>query len=414
MRVSLRSKRLVPALVLGVLVLGIVAFAAGNPSEFDGFTGSSHTGCHGGTNPESATGTVQLVSSSGAQLSPGEVFTVTATVQSFNEAASKDVSLGFPTGTSTFADDDQFSFNVTRYDAVPLDGSGNSAPRYFQVTAPASEGFFTLQAVAILGDGGATLEWALGEITLEVAAGAPPGAPTVENLVLPSQVELGAAVQVEVDAYDAETSVVAVLVEHDSANHTVLDHTGNTYSYQFVPGQVGNQLVRVWAVDTEGKWNRASGSVSVVDTTAPSFGSAGASPEQLEVGDNVTFTAVVTDVGGLSDVVVRIAGVNVNLTMTHVGSDTFSATWVATSAGDFDWVVEATDASGNANTATGTFHVTGAPDGAAAGQQQAASSGPLDAMLQPLPLGVVTALVVVLAGGLVSKVRTRGGAGEAA
>ena len=133
---SKRSK-LASKIVFAVLVLFIIGYTFATPGDFADFEGSTHTGCHG-TNPVSPTGYVELNSSAGSNLLPGQVFNISVQIKSFAEGSSKLVSIGFAQGNPGRGDNKQFVFNPAKYDSISIDGFGNSGILSFQATAPSS------------------------------------------------------------------------------------------------------------------------------------------------------------------------------------------------------------------------------------------------------------------------------------
>lgn len=162
---------------LAILLLCISNVAAYG-TYFTSFTGQNHAssgaGCHGGTNPKSATGYLQIQCPSGTNVSAGTSLTVSVKVISFIEGNDQyGVVIGFPTPRSN---NSFFQFNPAQQNGISLDTSGNSGTYNFSITAPSTAGNYTLEADAIDGHGGnAKLDWANGLLNFTVYGNAPIG-----------------------------------------------------------------------------------------------------------------------------------------------------------------------------------------------------------------------------------------------
>jgi len=323
-----RSKtKLLVSIILAAIILSNLLLVIAYTSLYDDFEGSTHlgSGCHDGTNPESSSGEVSLISSSGTTVQPNEVFIITAQVNSFIEAGSETVSVGFPSGIPGRGDNKQFSINQTEYSAVSLDGSGDSGVLYFEVTAPSSIGNYTLVADALEGNNGvAKLDWATGSIVIEVIFGAVAEAPKFENLTNTADLlELGETQAIQVDVYDDETSVSITLINFDGINHTMIKNGINSYKYNsWTPITIGVKNYMIYASDTDGNWNVRAGSFTVHDNVAPKFENLTKTANSLELGDNLTITITALDIAGIRQVLIEFEGNNHS--MTFIGANTWS------------------------------------------------------------------------------------------
>ncbi len=174
-KTTLKSKKKKLLLITFTFILLIfpMSLVIGYDSDFNNFKGSSHYGggggCHDYVNPESPTGYIALNSSPRERVLPGESFLIALQIVQFSEAASEDVSVGFPSGTPGRGDNKEFSFNITQYDGVSLDTEGNSAILWFNVTAPLEKGVYTLVADALEANYGVgNMDWATGSMTIIV------------------------------------------------------------------------------------------------------------------------------------------------------------------------------------------------------------------------------------------------------
>jgi hypothetical protein len=151
-------------------------------------------------------------------------------------------------------------------------------------------------------------------------------------------------------------------------NLTMAPGTGSLYFVNRTWAAVGVYPFIVWAVDTSGNADSASGTFSIVlgpDTTPPTVANVQATPSIEAPGGSVNISATVTDDRGIGRVDANITlpdGSHLNLTM---GQGTGSAyylnrTWTPTGA--YPFVVWAVDTSGNADSGAGSFSIVATPD----------------------------------------------------
>lgn len=115
------------------------------------------------------------------------------------------------------------------------------------------------------------------------------------------------------------------------------------------------------AVAAPATWQFTTGTFS--DTTPPAVLNAAAIPSVQNVGGTVVIQANVTDDLQVATVSAHVQGpsTDVNLTMTNLGGPTWSVVRTYTAAGSYTFTVWAIDASGNANSRTGTFSIASGP-----------------------------------------------------
>lgn len=151
-----------PTIFLSIFLF--IGIAAANETEFEDFSGSTHSGCHGGTNSVSS-GTVNVVVTTTGTIQPDQNITLSVTVTDFTEAANEHAVLGFPT---TRGDNAEFTFEEAD-EHISLDASGDySTAVLFEITVPSTAGTYTLTGDALMGEDGNTLEWATGTISVTV------------------------------------------------------------------------------------------------------------------------------------------------------------------------------------------------------------------------------------------------------
>lgn len=350
-------------IVFTILILSIIGFSVANLDVFENFKGSTHTGCHSSTNPESVTGFIDLNSNVGLNLLPSQVFTISAQVRSFTEGISDSISVGFAQGVPGRGDNKKFTFAPARRDSVLIDGSGDSEILSFQVTAPSSFGNFTLVADGLEGSGASTLDWVNGTINFLIGFPSIPGAPILDNLTSTfnetETMELGETQSIQIDAYDNETSVNELLLEFNSINHTLIPSLGNTYVYQnWTPSSIGLKSYIIYAYDTDNKLSGAGGSFTVQDTILPIYSNFLKSANTTEAGETIDIQISASDLAGIKEISVEFD--SNNHSMTYNGNNSWSYELRAPDQGGlFNFAVNIEDNSGNIVTIADSLQVTG-------------------------------------------------------
>ncbi|MBY8991252.1 MAG: hypothetical protein KGD58_10905 [Candidatus Lokiarchaeota archaeon] len=350
----MRINRKIKAFLITVIIISsIVGLAIARTSQFDDFSGEGHASCHGDIT-QSSSGYISISSSSGTSISPNEIFTVSIQINSFTEAQGSGIAVGFPSGSPGRGDNKNFAFDATQKSAS-IDGSGNSIIINFQVTAPSTEQSYTLHADAIYRAGGSSSFFAHGDFILTIEAlNNPPQFSNIGESADP--LELGQEETVSVDVTDSETTVSTVLIELGSINYTMSNTVGNTYEYNWTPNITGLKNYIIYASDTEGSWNSFSGSVNVIDTTIPTLSNLIESADPLELGQIETIQINVTDLSGISQVLLEI--VSVNYTMTNIlGTIWEYNSWNPINTGLKIYSIYASDADGNWNSLSDSITV---------------------------------------------------------
>jgi hypothetical protein len=339
------NRKISSFLITTILFLSILGFVIADTEFFPDFTGEGHGGCHGPIT-ESASGYISLTSSSGSSVNPSETFTITIQILSFSEAQGRDIEVGFPSGSPGRGDNKDFSFNTTQQ-PINIDSSGNSVTLDFQVTAPATELTYTLHSDAIRRVGGGPSYFAHGDfiVTVEV----PNNPPQFNNIVESSDpLEFGQQETFQVDVTDSETSVDTVFIELEGINYTMSNIVGDTFEYNWTPSTLGIKNYIFYANDTNGSWNSTSGNINIIDITLPNLTNLFESADPLELGQTETIQINVTDLSGVSHVLIEISAVN--YTMTKISSVTWEYnSWTPTSTGIIPYAIYANDTEGNWN-----------------------------------------------------------------
>jgi outer membrane protein assembly factor BamB len=154
--------------------------------------------------------------------------------------------------------------------------------------------------------------------------------------------------------------------------------TGRYYN-DHVCMMLGPHNYTIWAVDTSGNWNPATGQFDTVDTQLPQI--THTPPASVEVGVAIDFQATVTDNHQVDSVwldFTNTAGSHFSVEMSDVGGDSYQLTVPAqTQAGNIVYQILASDVSGN-NASTPTLQVSVTD-----------SSGPVDDVAPMPPWGLV-------------------------
>ena len=173
------NNKLKSLIVVFVIILLPIGAVLSWPSEFQNATfGTQHgPSCHHNKGPDyySASGKVTLTSTE-QTVGPGEEITVSAKIESFQEAQDKTVAVGFLSGV---AHNDDFKFSPTEITGISLDGNGDDPLiQTFTVTAPSKAGDYEITAYALWGgDGGPSgavpLAYATGSLIITVVLKVP-------------------------------------------------------------------------------------------------------------------------------------------------------------------------------------------------------------------------------------------------
>ncbi|MHA1522204.1 MAG: (Fe-S)-binding protein [Promethearchaeota archaeon] len=361
MKKSRKTRKTILGLIMTIIATSLlIGLAVGNIGMFTNFEGDTHVGgCHGGVVQQSPSGIVIVNSLNGTSIEPDTEFILEVEIQSFTEASSEDVTVGFANGTPGRGDNNEFIFNVSQYNAVNLNGSGDSDKVYFSAIAPSTEGSYTLIADAIKGVGGNPLDWAPGEILLEIQYINLDG-PKIENVSINSNsIEYGDEIQISIDSTDESTSVSAVFIEIDGINNTMINSVGTTFNYSWIPDFVGDLAYTIYAVDTENYTSIRSGVITIQDTILPRIIEFNQTAESAKKGEPFLFTITVEDQAGINQVLFEFDSLNTS--MTYIGNDTWQFEWVPLTRGSLQYTIHIQDGNGNWNSNPETIIVTRIP-----------------------------------------------------
>ncbi|MFX0026662.1 MAG: hypothetical protein ACFE8M_09610 [Candidatus Hermodarchaeota archaeon] len=123
--------------------------------------------------------------------------------------------------------------------------------------------------------------------------------PTYSNLVESSDpLELGDTEIININVTDP-SGISHVLIEFEGLNHTMTNVSGDMWEYNlWKPNSIGIKSYTIWMNDTSNNWNFTTGSISVIDTTAPTYSDLIESADPLQLGQNETITIKAYDIPG--------------------------------------------------------------------------------------------------------------------
>jgi hypothetical protein len=186
--------------------------------------------------------------------------------------------------------------------------------------------------------------------------------PLLTSLVESSDpLELGQAISIQVTAFDI-SNISSVQIEILGIKYNMTSLGGDIYEYQWIPGNTANLLYTIFANDTVGNANFLIDSVTIQDTTLPTFSNLSESEDLVDPGNSIITTLDATDISGIQEVIISFEGYNYN--MTNTVDDTWSYTLTAPDApGAYHYVIFIIDNNNNINSIEGSFRVGGVVSG---------------------------------------------------
>jgi hypothetical protein len=144
--------------------------------------------------------------------------------------------------------------------------------------------------------------------------------PTYSNLIESADpLELGNTEKISIDVSDP-SGVNQVLIEFEGFNHSMIKINQYTWDYSFwTPSSLGTYHYMIYMEDYYNNWGSVSGSIHVVDTTAPSCSFLSNSSEPLELGNSTAILIKATDYSGIKQVLFKYEGIN--YPMRDIGGD---------------------------------------------------------------------------------------------
>ncbi|MEJ2293547.1 MAG: hypothetical protein P8Y23_02125 [Candidatus Lokiarchaeota archaeon] len=172
--------------------------------------------------------------------------------------------------------------------------------------------------------------------------------------------ELGDTETIRINATD-ESNIKEVLLEFGGSNHTMNNTIGDMWQYDsWTPTTVGAHPYIIWIKDNYNNVNFTSGSITVIDTTAPTYADLIESADPLQLGQNESISIKVFDSPGtgVNQVLLEYESTPQNHTMNYIGGNTWSwSNWKPTSEGTYSYKIYMQDMQDNWN-ATETCNIT--------------------------------------------------------
>ncbi|MFX1291924.1 MAG: DUF2341 domain-containing protein [Promethearchaeota archaeon] len=188
--------------------------------------------------------------------------------------------------------------------------------------------------------------------------------PTYSNLTESSNpLELGETEIITINVSDP-SGINQVKIEFEDSDHVIRNHTmanisGNAWQYDsWTPSSVDNYSYTIWMQDNYDNWNSTSGTIEVIDTTAPTFSDLIESADPLQLGQNETITIKVYDSPGSGVNQVLLEYDSSNHTMINSVGDTWSwSKWKPASPVIYSYTIYMQDMENNWNVTNGNITV---------------------------------------------------------
>jgi len=160
--------------------------------------------------------------------------------------------------------------------------------------------------------------------------------------------ELGQTETIQITVIDL-SGISNVLIEIDGVNYTMGFISGNMWEYNaWTPNNTGLKLYTIYANDTNGNWNSLSSDITILDSNGPVLSSLYENVDPLELGQSETIQIDVSDLSGISQVLIKLEGVN--YTMNYLSGSTWEYnSWIPSTTGLKSYTIYANDTKGNWN-----------------------------------------------------------------
>ncbi|MFX1346419.1 MAG: right-handed parallel beta-helix repeat-containing protein, partial [Promethearchaeota archaeon] len=169
-------------------------------------------------------------------------------------------------------------------------------------------------------------------------------------------IELGHVENITINAFDI-SGINQVLIEFEGANHSMVNTIGNTWQYDsWIPPDFGIYIYIIYIEDNNDNWNSTDGSITVADTTPPTYSDLSESADPLELGDTETITINVFDISGINQVLIEFEGANHSMT-NIIGNTWQYDMWVPLSTGTYIYTIYIEDNHNNWNSTSGSIEV---------------------------------------------------------
>ena len=164
---------------------------------------------------------------------------------------------------------------------------------------------------------------------------------TVQDTIIPillnliesaDPLELGEIETILINATDI-SGINMVLIEIGNANYTLTNIGGMTWQYNsWIPNSIGTKSYTLYVMDSNNNWNFVSNNITVIDTTGPVLSNLFESVDPLELGQTETIQIEVSDLSGISHVLIELNGVN--YTMVNITGTTWEYNnWIPSTTG---------------------------------------------------------------------------------
>ncbi|MCJ7651275.1 MAG: hypothetical protein MUP85_21925, partial [Candidatus Lokiarchaeota archaeon] len=183
--------------------------------------------------------------------------------------------------------------------------------------------------------------------------------PIYSNLIESADpLELGETETIRINVSDP-SGIKQVRIEFEGSNHSMTSKSGDMWQYDsWIPNSIGNKPYTIWMEDNVNNWNSTSGSILVIDTTAPTYSDLIESANPLSLGQNETITIRVFDFPGSGVNQVTLEYDSSNHTMNYISTNTWSwSNWKPSSEGTFTYKIYMQDNQNNWNI-TDSFNIT--------------------------------------------------------
>ncbi|MBY9021069.1 MAG: hypothetical protein KGD67_08420 [Candidatus Lokiarchaeota archaeon] len=188
-------------------------------------------------------------------------------------------------------------------------------------------------------------------ITIAIKPEAEEIPPTFSNLIESADpLELGETETISINTSDP-SGINHVLIEYESLNHSMNHVIGDLWqSDSWEPNSIGSKSYTIWMEDNNNNLNSTSGSILVIDTTAPTYSDLVESADPLPLGQNETISIKVFDSPGSGVNQVIIEYDSLNHTMKSLGANIWSwSNWKPSSENTFTYKVYMQDNQNNWN-----------------------------------------------------------------
>jgi len=183
--------------------------------------------------------------------------------------------------------------------------------------------------------------------------------PIYSNLIESADpLELGETETIRINTSDP-SGIKQVLIEFEDSNHSMTYVSGDMWQYDsWIPNSIGSKSYTIWMEDNYSNWNSTSGSIQVIDTTAPTYSDLIESADPLPLGQNETISIKVFDSPGSGVNQVILEYELSNHTMNNLGAQTWSwSNWKPLSEGAYTYKIYMEDNLNNWNV-TDVFNIT--------------------------------------------------------